>query len=254
MKRALVVIGFLVGTALPAAADRIDDLARILATASSHRVRAQAAQVLAKSGDPRALDGLTAALADPSDAVRGSAANGLGQLGDPRGVAALERLRSDGSAYVRESAIAALEHIAKRTSRPTVPSQPSSNTRFVTTINVIKGSTDAGQMLKEALTRDLQKLPRIAMASDVPTGQTSGWELEAKITNLTTTGERLDCDVELVIATLPVRSIRAKVRAGASFNGVRPGGTDLKPQRECLKGASQLLAEDVDKFFKTQAP
>ncbi len=232
-----------------ARADRIDDLIRILTTATSHRVRAQAAQVLGKSSDGRAIDVLLGALGDSSDAVRGSAASALGQLGESRSVPALERLRTDGSTYVRDSVSEALATIARRAgpaSRPS-PAPP----RFFATVSVIKGSTDAGQILREALTRDLARLPRLATTAEPATARLPAWELEATITNLTTIGERLDCDVELVIATLPVRSIRAKVKAGASFNGVRPG-QGLRPQRECLKGASQLLVEDVDKFFKAQ--
>lgn len=235
-----------------ARADRVDDLVHILSTAASHRVRAQAAQVLGKSTDARAVDALLTALADPSDAVRGSAASALGALGDSRSVTALERLRRDSSVYVRDSATLALDAITKRATLATKPTP--STPRFLATVNVTKGSTEAAQILKEVLTRDLSRLPRLATSPDATTTKLSAWELEATITNLTTTGERLDCDVELVIATLPVRSIRAKVHAGASFNGVRVGSRDPKPQRECLKGASQLLTEDVDKFFKAQTP
>lgn len=233
-----------------ARADRIDDLIRIVTTAGSHRVRAQAAQVLGKSSDGRAVDVLLGALGDSSDAVRGSAASALGQLGEARSVPALERLRSDGSAYVRDSVTDALAAIARRASPASRPG--SATPRFFATVSVInKGSTDAGQILREALTRDLARLPRLVTIADAASAKLPAWELEATITNLTTTGERLDCDVELVIATMPVRSIRAKVKAGASFNGVR-AGQELRPQRECLKGASQLLVEDVDKFFKAQ--
>lgn len=238
-----------------ARADRVDDLVHIVGAAASHRVRAQAAQVLGKSTDPRAVDALLVALADPSDAVRGSAASALGAIGDARSVPALERLRRDGSVYVRDSASLALDAITKRASSQAAKAPPPSPgmTRYLATVNVTKGSSEASQILKEVLTRDLSRLPRLATTPDATTQKLSAWELEATITNLTTTGERLDCDVELVIATLPVRSIRAKVRAGASFNGVRLGAHDPKPQRECLKGASQLLTEDVDKFFKAQS-
>ena len=239
-------------TASVARADRVDDLVRILSTAVSHRVRAQAAQVLGKSGDPRAVTILLVALGDANDAVRGSAASALGQLGDPRSVGALERLRSDGSVYVRDSATTALAAIARlATPAPATAPRDPYGPRFFATVYIVKGATDAGQILKEALTNDLAKLPRVATIPNAASARLSAWELQATIATLKTTGERLDCDVELVIVTLPARSIRAKVRAGASLNGVR-NPTDLRPQRECLKGASQLLAEDVDKFFKAQ--
>lgn len=233
-----------------ARADRVDDLAKILQSASSHRVRAQAALVLGRLGDPRAVDVLIAALGDSSDAVRGSAASSLGQLGDQRAAAALERLHRDASEYVRTSAKDASAALAGRPA-PLVAGAPvDRSARYFATVNVVKGSAEASQALKQYLIENVAKLPRITTSLDATAQKLTAWELDASIVNLSSAGERLDCDVELVIQAMPARSMRARLHAGASWNGMRPGN-EVRAQRECLRGASQLLAEDVDKFFKS---
>src|SRR5262249_607488 len=96
----------------PARADRVDDLCRSLTTDPSWRVRLQAAVVLGKLRDARAVPSLLRALQDENDTVRGLAAQVLGDLGDASAIAALQRARTTaGSSFVRDKAGAALAHL-----------------------------------------------------------------------------------------------------------------------------------------------
>ena len=79
---------------------------------TNYKVRVQAALVLGKLGDPRAVQPLIKALADQNKTVRGIAASALGQLGDSAAVDPLRGLlRRESDPFVRgqaEKAMAAL--------------------------------------------------------------------------------------------------------------------------------------------------
>src|SRR5690606_19706459 len=94
-------------------ADRLSELARLLAGRSGEKIRISAAVELSRLRDPRALKPLVAALADPSNVVRSVAASGLEHLGDPAALPALRRATKDPDRTVRRrviDAIAALQH------------------------------------------------------------------------------------------------------------------------------------------------
>ena len=78
----------------------------------NYKVRVQAALVLGKLGDPRAVPPLIKALGDQNKTVRGIAASALGQLGDASAVEPLrDLLRHESDPFVRgqaEKALAAL--------------------------------------------------------------------------------------------------------------------------------------------------
>jgi len=65
------------------------------------RVQVQAALILGKSGDGRALKALSRALGDKSVAVRAASAAALGTLGDPAALPALKRAAGDSNRAVR---------------------------------------------------------------------------------------------------------------------------------------------------------
>src|SRR4051794_34450997 len=95
-----------------ASADKIDDLTRALMQDSSYKVRVQAALVLGKLGDRRAVPALIQALKDENETVRGVAATSLGRLGDPRAADGLLKATNDGAEFVRAQAKKALELVA----------------------------------------------------------------------------------------------------------------------------------------------
>lgn len=76
--------------------------------AHSEKVRTQAALVLGRLGDGRAVPFLLRALADRSPVVRAMAAESLGAIGDETARPGLEVAAKDGSPFVRRHATAAL--------------------------------------------------------------------------------------------------------------------------------------------------
>src|SRR5437764_10165295 len=96
----------------PAAADKIDELARALMSDPSYKVRVQAALILGKLGDKRAVPALIQALKDENESVRGVAATSLGRLADKSSANALQLATSDASEFVRTQAKKALEAVA----------------------------------------------------------------------------------------------------------------------------------------------
>jgi hypothetical protein len=254
-----------------ARADRVDDLTRALREDSSYKVRTQAALVLGKLGDPRAVDPLIAALRDSNEAVRAAAAAALGQLGDGRGAAALAGLRQDSSSLVRMSAEKALARLGTQAAPAGPPGggagadgvgpgagSPAGGARFYVTINVTRGPAEATRALREALLEELAKLPRVTTRfegkpspSALAARKLTAWQLDTSISNLRASNGQLDCDVTLAITALPNHVIRATASAGASVSGAQ-GSSDTGAQRDCLAGAAQQLAEEVGKFFRTQ--
>src|SRR2546423_6371734 len=110
--RALVV-ALLFLLAAPAAADKIDDLTRALMQDPSYKVRVQAALVLGKLNDRRAVPALIQALHDENETVRGVAATSLGRIGDKSASNALMvASSSDASEFVRSQAKKALELVS----------------------------------------------------------------------------------------------------------------------------------------------
>jgi len=93
----------------------IDRLARTLSTDPSYKVRLQAAVLLGRSRDPRAVEVLLAALeADAHPTVRAACAAALGAVGDPRAVPALlGRVGLDASSFVRDEARRSLAHVSR---------------------------------------------------------------------------------------------------------------------------------------------
>src|SRR5207302_2123704 len=71
---ATMAICALAGLSPPARADKIDDLTRALMQDPSYKVRVQAALVLGKLNDRRAVPALMQALKDENESVRGVAA------------------------------------------------------------------------------------------------------------------------------------------------------------------------------------
>src|SRR5579859_7499542 len=157
--RALLLLLLL--AAKPAAADKVDDLARTLMTDDSYKVRVQAALVLGKLRDKRAVPTLIQALKDPNESVRGVAATSLGQIADKEAANALQEATNDPSEFVRNQARRALELLANAPT-PSLPG-PRAGARYYMAVGFdTKGSNaQYAQVVKEALTKELQKLPTV---------------------------------------------------------------------------------------------
>jgi hypothetical protein len=115
---ATLAVLFALLPAVPAFADRVDDLAQMLSS-SSDKTRITAVVSLARLGDKRTLKPLVTALHDPNAQVRALAATALGHLGHK---AALPALRSaaidDTDDVVRKRAREATLAVARSNNLP----------------------------------------------------------------------------------------------------------------------------------------
>ncbi len=123
----VVVVVALAFAAPRARADKIDDLTRALMQDPSYKVRVQAALVLGKLNDRRAVPALMQALRDENESVRGVAATSLGRIGDRSAANALMQATNDSSEFVRAQARKALEAVS---SAPSVAVAPRAGAKF----------------------------------------------------------------------------------------------------------------------------
>jgi hypothetical protein len=244
---------------------KVDDLCRAVVEDSNYKVRVQAALVLGKLGDTRAVQPLIKALGDQNKTVRGIAASALGQLGD---AAALEPLRGllrrESDAFVRgqiEKAVAALGAGGGGAGGPKRGAKIYVN--FGAFVGGVKSAgPEASKILHEALSRELGKIPIVTLTLN-PADQhnfgksgMSGFYIDGNITRLEDTsaggGSETSCDVKVMVARWPQKSIIMWTNAGASVqSGSRPRDRE-NARRECLESSARGLSEDLVNFLKAQ--
>src|SRR5688572_2253992 len=256
---ALFACGLLVSAAR---ADRIDDLTRSLLQDSSYKVRVQAALVLGKLKDRRAVPALSQALRDENATVRGTAAASLGQIGDPSARDALEGAAQDVDGFVKGQAQKALGLLGSAVARPSAPS--SKGAKFYIAVGFNSGGkagAEAAQMVREALVKELQKLPDVTLS--VGSGEPSaallsqrklqGFIVDGTIQRLSAQlaggGAQIDCDLKAFVATYPAKSIKMMTTEGASLQA---GASERESgKRDCIQAAAEAIREDVGKYLKT---
>jgi hypothetical protein len=271
LSRALVVALFFLAVADRAHADKIDDLTRTLLQDPSYKVRVQAALVLGKLNDRRAVPALTQALHDENETVRGVAATSLGKLGDKSAAGALMQASTDDSSeFVRSQARHALELVAGGGAGGGATPLPAARAgaRFYVAIdfNGGKGGAEYGKLVREALLKELQKLPTVTLSvggGGTPSRQLlaskhlSGFVLDGTIQRLAAAPagggqQQIDCDLKAFVATFPERSIKMTTTEGASLQTGLGAGMAESGKRDCLAAAAEALRDDVNKFLGTQ--
>ncbi|HEY2746546.1 MAG TPA: HEAT repeat domain-containing protein [Polyangia bacterium] len=266
--RALTV-ALLLFAAAPASADKIDDLTHALIQDPSYKVRVQAALVLGKLADRRAVPALIQALHDENETVRGVAATSLGRIGDKGASNALMvASTSDGSEFVRSQAKKALELVAGGGGALSV-APPKSGARFYVAIdfsNAGKGGAEYGRLVRDALAKELQKLPTVTLTVAGGAGAPSksvlaskhlqGFVVDGTIQRLSATPaggqQTIDCDLKAFVATFPDRSIKMMTQEGASLQTGTGPSEESSGKRDCLVAAAEAVRDDVDKFLRTQ--
>jgi hypothetical protein len=241
---------------------RVPEICRTLTEDANYKVRVQAALVLGKLGDAKAVACLSRGLADQNKTVRAMSAQALGQIGDASALDSLRALlKQDPDAFVRaqtEKAIAALSgpggNAGKR-SKMYLNFGPFTG-------GVKTAGPDAVKIVHDTLQAELGKLPTVSLtppaAGDASkgAGTAPAFWIDGNVTRLddSTAGgaSETSCGVRVMVARWPSKSIISWTSAEASVqSGLRPRDRE-NARRECLEATGGQLAEDLAKFFKAQ--
>jgi hypothetical protein len=255
---ALVLTAAAAHAASPDAA-KVDELCRaVVDTSSNYKVRVQAALVLGKLGDAKAVQPLIKALGDENRTVRGIAASALGQLGDQAALDPLRDLmRRESDSFVKGQAEKAVAALA---AGPAAKKGAKVYVNFGGFVGGVKSAgPDASKILHDALSRELGKLPIVTLTLS-PADQhnfgksgMSGFYIDGNITKLEDSGgNETSCDVKVMVARWPQKSIIMWTNAGASVqSGSRPRDKE-NARKECLEASARGLSEDLVNFLKAQ--
>jgi hypothetical protein len=238
---------------------KLEELTRAVVEDSNYKVRVQAALVLGKLADPRAVPALIRALGDQNKTVRGIAAAALGQLGDPAAAEPLRQLlRRESDPFVKtqtEKAIAALSSPAGKRAKIYLAFGPFTG-------GVKSAGPEAAKIIADALAHELGKVSGVTLslsAADqhnfAKTGML-GFYIDGNITRLDDViaggASETNCDVKVMVARWPTKSIISWTNAGASLqSGSRPRDKE-SARRDCLEASAGQLSEELGRFFKAQ--
>jgi len=237
---------------------RVPEICRTLTDDANYKVRVQAALVLGKLGDAKAVACLTRALADQNKTVRAMSAQALGQIGDASALDSLRTLlKQDPDGFVRtqtEKAIAALSGPAGAGKRAKI------YLNFGPFTGGVKSAgPDAVKSVHDTLQAELGKLPTVSLTAPTDAGKPGGtpafW-IDGNVTRLDDAAagaaSEASCGVRVMVARWPSKSIISWTSAEASVqSGSRPRDRE-NARRECLEATAAQLAEDLAKFFKAQ--
>jgi hypothetical protein len=253
---------------LPAAATaaappgKIDELGRALVEDTNYKVRVQAALVLGKLRDRQAVGALTQSLSDQNKTVRGIAAQALGLIGDPAAIDQLKSLlKRETDPFVRGQTEKALALLVSEAGAPNKHAKIYLNFGPFTG-GVKSASGDDARTIHDALSRELGKIQTVTLNLN-PNDQKNfaksgllGFYIDGNITRLddmpAAGASETSCDVKVMVARWPTRSIILWTNAGASLqSGSRARDKD-NARRDCLEASAGQLSEDLTKFFKSQ--
>jgi hypothetical protein len=241
------------------AASKVDELARLLLGDDSYKVRVQAAQLLGKLADPSGVEPLSRALGDSNKTVRWMAVQSLARIGQPSAVPALKALLSrEKDASVRgqvEKALAALGGAGGGGRK---------GARIYLTFGSFKGgarSADGGalELVRAALRRELGKLPTVTFEGGDPKNFASGGQvgflIDGNVSRLDdglTGANEINCDVKVMVARWPSKSIILWTSAGAAVQGGTRPQDVANARRDCLEASAGQVGEDLMKFLQSQ--
>jgi len=242
---------------------RLDELTRAVVEDGNYKVRVQAALVLGKLADPRAVPALVKALADQNKTVRGIAAQALGTLADPSSAEPLrDLLRRESDPFVRSQAEKAIALVGAAAGGGVKKGAKIYLTFGPFTGGVKSAGPETAKIIADALARELGKLQGVTLSLS-PADQRNfaktgllGFYVDGNITRLDdvmgTGGSETNCDVKVMVARWPSKSIISWTNAGASLqSGSRPRDKE-SARRDCLEASAGQLSEELGRFFKAQ--
>jgi len=238
----------------------VEDLCRAVVEDPSYKVRVSAALTLGKVGGAAAVPALIKALGDQNNSVRGIAAQSLGKIGDSAAAEPLKELvRRESDSFVKSQASAALALLSggggNKHAKIYLAFGPFTG-------GVKAAGPEASKIIADALSRELGKLPTVTLSLS-PTDQHNfgksgmlGFYIDGNITRLEDSvsagSSETNCDVKVMVARWPTKSIISWTNAGASLqSGSRPRDKE-SARRDCLEASAGQLADDLGHFFKSQ--
>ena len=268
IRRVLLCLPLLLVCLRTARGDKIDDLTRALMQDPSYKVRVQAALVLGKLADRRAVPALVQALKDENESVRGVAATSLGRIGDKSAANALLQASNDPSEFVATQAKKALALVAGGSGSSPIAAAPRAGAKFYVAIAVAgtsKGGPQWADAVRSGLAKELQKLNDVTLSVGGGGGEPSaqvlaqkklqGYLVDLNIARLSVSpgggGQQVDCDLKAIVQTFPGRSIKMMTTEGASLQTGSGPSEEQSAKKDCLAAAVEAVREDVGKFLKT---
>jgi hypothetical protein len=258
---ALAAVLLLAGVARAAPQVKVEDLCKALIEDANYKVRVQAALVLGRLGDRAALPALVKALEDTNKTVRAISAQALGQLADHQAADPLrDLLKREGDPFVRTQTEKALALVS-------VDAGGGKKAKIYLNFGPFTGGTktanaEAARIIHDALSRELGKLAVVTLSlapadqKVFPKTGLLGFYIDGNITRLDDVpaggSSETSCDVKVMVARWPSKSIILWTNAGASLqSGTRPQDK-VGARKDCLEASAGQLAEDLGKFFKGQ--
>jgi hypothetical protein len=248
----IAALAFFVASERGAQADKIEDLCRSLTQDPSYKVRVQAALVLGKLADKRAIDSLKIALRDENESVRGVAATSLARMGDRSVISALQEATRDPSEFVRQQAQKALASIGAGGGSSTPSPNAGGGGKIVLAVGFQGGKASGpwNEVVRNAIAKELGKLPDVTVSISGDTGgKKDAFIVDGSIQRLSSGGGQVDCDLKAFVATYPAKSIKMMTSAGASLSA-GPSEVD-GAKRDCLAAAAEAVRDDVGKYLRT---
>jgi HEAT repeats len=265
MRPVLLLLSLLVlaTAAHPAHAGKVDDLSKILLEDSSYKVRVQAALVLGKLADRNAVPALARSLRDSNNTVRAVSAQALGRIGAPEAVKELKAvLKNEKDAFVRSQISKSLALLETTTQAAT-----GGGAKMYLELGSFSGGAkgiDATTLgiLRSGIEKKLGSLGTVTFAlSDTEkrgfdkSGR-RGFLIDGNITRLDASkvGSALEtnCDVKVMVARWPSKSIILWTSAGAAVQGGSRDRDREIARKDCLEASADQVGEDLKKFFESQ--
>ena len=245
-------------------ANKVDDLASALHNDSSFKVRTQAASLLGKLGDKAGVEPLIKALADENKTVRAMAAQSLGKLGGAAALSALKNLlQRESDSFVRGQAEKAMAAIG-----PSIkPTEPDNKDRKVyLKFGPFTGGSKAADasllgLLRIGLRQSLEKLPQVVVVEgaeekNLGKGGRPAFLVDGNVLKLqdTDAGSSLEtsCEVKLMVARWPSRSVILWTSAGAAVQGGKRDRDKENARRDCIEASAGQLGDSLVGYFKSQ--
>jgi hypothetical protein len=245
------------------AGNKVDDLAGALLGDSSFKVRTQAALLLGKLGDKAGVQPLIRALADDNKTVRAMSAQSLGKLGGDVALAALKNLlQRESDTFVRSQAEKAMAAIPL-----TKLAEPDIKDRKVyLKLGPFTGGSKAADgtllaLLRSSLKQSLEKLPQVAVVEgaeekNMGKGGRPAFLVDGNVLKLqdNDAGSALEtsCEVKVMVARWPSRSVILWTSAGAAVQGGKRDRDKQNARHDCIEASAGQLGDSLVGYFKSQ--